>query len=153
MIYVTVGSTHFDELIHAVDELAASGTNLLPGEIICQIGNGSYLPENTQYFRYDPDHWRYAKEADLVITHGGASVLYLIREGIPFVAVANKVLQDDHQTSFLTALSQICDLCWTDDPGALARLLSPPPPPVTVNTPALGDYLLQEAFRHAVSNT
>ena len=147
MIYVTVGSTYFDELIRTVDELAAPGRNLLPcrGETVCQIGNGRYLPKYTRYFRYDPDHWRYAQDADLVITHGGASVLYLIRKGIPFIAVANKALQDDHQTSFLSALSRICDLCWTDDPAALPQLIDPLPKSVTVNAPAIGDYLLREA--------
>lgn len=148
MIYVTVGTTHFNKLIQKLDDLASPKHNILNGEeIICQIGNGNYIPKYTKYFRYDPNHWRYTNTAKLVITHGGASVLYLIREKIPFIAVANKELQDDHQTSFLSALSKICSLVWTDDLNKLPELIKHPPSSATVSSPPIGDYILKEAYK------
>ena len=139
MIYVTVGTTHFDPLIQVVDQLAkATGK-----EYLCQIGSGRYQPTHAAFFRYDPDHWKHAHRAEYVITHGGTgSVLYLVRHRIPFVAVANKALQDDHQTEFLSALARRCNLVWTDRLEELPGLVKTPPPSLRIETQPLGSTLL-----------
>ena len=139
MIYVTVGTTHFDPLIQVVDQLAKDTGK----EYLCQIGNGRYQPTHATFFRYDPEHWKHAQHAEYVITHGGTgSVLYLARHRIPFVAVANKTLQDDHQTEFLSALARRCNLVWTDRLEELPGLLKTPPPSLRIEMQPLGNTLL-----------
>lgn len=104
MIVVTVGSTYFDELIQAVDLHASLGL-FGEEEVVCQIGQGAYIPKYTDHFRYSKDIELYFKNASFVITHGGATVLQLYKNKIPFVAVPNIKLSDNHQSSFLTYLS------------------------------------------------
>ena len=43
MIFVTVGSIHFDTLIQTLDEAIARGE--VDGTVVMQIGNGTYLPK------------------------------------------------------------------------------------------------------------
>lgn len=121
MIFATVGTTRFDGLIEAVDKAKAAG--LLEGEVICQIGNGEYLPQYCSYFRFKPSIDELLAQASLVITHGGTTALSLLTARRPFVAVANTVLSGDHQTHFLRAVAGIADIPWSRDPAELPQLL------------------------------
>jgi len=146
VIFVTVGTTKFDRLIKAVDDLAASGA--LDHDIICQIGNGSYIPSHCDYLRFTPSISDYITEADLVITHGGLTTLELIRVRKRFVAIANTDLADDHQSSFLEHIARLSGITWSRNPADLPKLvdtaLSAPLP--ELNTPSLGEAILRAEY-------
>ena len=103
MIFVTVGTTHFDPLIKEVDRLKSTG--IIEDDVIAQIGEGQYIPKHLQWFRYTDDMHRYYKESRLCICHGGVGSIYeLLYLGKEFIAVANRDLKDDHQSDLLKAL-------------------------------------------------
>lgn len=123
MIFVTVGTTlPFDELVEAVDALVAEGR--LREEVICQIGHGSYVPRNCEWFKFTPQIDTYIEQARLVIGHGGTgTVTGLLRRGKRFIAVANPLGADDHQAEFLDRLSREVPMLWTADLMQLEQLV------------------------------
>lgn len=123
MIFVTVGTTLcFDELIEMVDNLVASKSISEP--VICQIGNGTYIPKNCEYFRFKPNIDHLIEQASLVICHGGTgTVCSLIAMKKIFIAVANRRGADDHQTQFLSPLSKKLPLLWTKNLDELSDLI------------------------------
>ena len=50
MIFVTVGTAHYDPLIEELDRLVERGEITEP--VIAQIGRGKYIPRNMRYFRF-----------------------------------------------------------------------------------------------------
>ena len=128
MIFVTTGTTlAFDELIRAVDSLINAGRII--DKVICQIGNGTYLPSHCEYFRFKPDITPWVDESSIVICHGGTgTVLSLIHKKKKFVAVANPKSADNHQRQFLRRLSEETDIVWTEQledlPGLIRRAMS-----------------------------
>jgi len=106
MIFVTVGTGSFDELVKAVDELKAVGK--IKEEIIIQIGSGKYTPKFCKWFRFAPSLGEYYKNASLIISHGGPGIVYEILDlGKPLIAVPNLKRTDPrHQVEFLEAVSE-----------------------------------------------
>ncbi len=150
MILVTVGTTHFDSLIRAVDRLAEQG--ILPHKIICQIGSGEYEPRHCEWYRFKPSIEAELNAADLVITHGGFTVLECIWRRKRVIAVANTELTGNHQARFLAALARELPLFWTEDPQQLKSILveqavleTPPvdwtPPDLAVDLNAYAEQL------------
>lgn len=88
MIMITVGSVApFDDLVRKADELAGRGSI---GDVVAQIGNGSYVPKNARWFRFEHGLTSYFKEADLVVTHNGAGTIFeLLALGKKVIAVPN----------------------------------------------------------------
>ncbi len=88
MILVTVGSVApFDRLVAEVDQLAGKGAI---GDVVAQIGNGSYIPRNARWFRFEHGLIKYFGEADLVITHNGAGTIFeLLALGKKTIAIPN----------------------------------------------------------------
>lgn len=114
MIFVTVGTFNFDPLIEYIDSLVEQ--NIIQDKVICQIGNGTYIPKNCEHFKYTKEIDSYINKSDLVISHGGTgSILGLISLNKPFVAVANTSLADNHQSEFLTKLSEEKPIQWISD--------------------------------------
>lgn len=118
MILVTVGSTHFENLIKEADDLALKEKL----KIRCQIGSGKYLPFNCDYYKYSSSFSEDLKNSQLVITHGGATVYQCITLGKPFIAISNTALADDHQTKQLKHLSKYFDFPWSDNPRDIHML-------------------------------
>lgn len=113
MILVTVGTTHFDDLIREVDQLARSA--IIKERVYAQIGSGRHIPQYIEWSRFLPDMRAFEEQADLVICHGGSgSVFELLELGKPFIAVPNRSLQDDHQSDLLRAVEAEgwCTCCW-----------------------------------------
>ena len=113
MIFVTVGTTYFDELIMEVDRLIEAG--VIAEEALAQIGSGSYLPKHMRWVRYLPELRCYYEAARLVICHGGVGTVFeMLAIGRPFIAVANRSLVDDHQADLLRALAarEWCVCCY-----------------------------------------
>ena len=142
MIFVTVGTTHFDALIHAVDDLAGSGK--LSGPVVFQIGAGKYEPINGAFFRFKPSIDAELAEADLIVTHGGATVFSLLAQRKRFVAVANTSLDGNHQARFLAFLGARSSMVWSDDPatvgGYIEKVLGSAP--ARLEAPSLAPDLL-----------
>jgi beta-1,4-N-acetylglucosaminyltransferase len=88
MILVTVGSVApFDRLVMKMDGLAGKGAI---GDVVAQIGNGSYVPKNARWFRFEHGLTKYYNEADLVITHNGAGTIFeLLALGKKTIAIPN----------------------------------------------------------------
>lgn len=103
MIFVTVGTTAFDSLIKAMDDIS----NRVKEPIICQIADGKYLPKNCEYFRFKPTLEEEFHNADLVICHGGAGTLFKLLElNKKTISIPNLERKDKHQTDLIDALSE-----------------------------------------------
>lgn len=144
MIFVTVGTTQFDSLIRAIDEIAAEKSFALP--FVCQIGSGKFEPQHCEWFRFAPSIQKHIKDAELVITHGGATTLQLIKAGKKFVAMANTALADDHQSTFLKVLADSSNIVWDREVSKLKNhietaLASTAP---TLKAPKLGDAIVAQ---------
>jgi beta-1,4-N-acetylglucosaminyltransferase len=123
MIFVTVGTTMaFDKLIRKVDELVADGT--LSERVVCQIGKGTYEPKHCEFFHFRRSLDDFLAEADLVITHGGATVISLLVAHKRFVAVPNDIAADQHQLHFLERMAKQTTLHWTSDISQLASVIT-----------------------------
>ncbi|XP_036933926.1 UDP-N-acetylglucosamine transferase subunit ALG13 homolog [Acanthopagrus latus] len=106
-VFVTVGTTSFDELIErvttseAVQALKARGYERL----VLQVGRGSLLPDadscphvRLEAFRFKDSIAEDIKQADLVISHAGAgSCMETLGAGRPLLVVVNDKLMDNHQ--------------------------------------------------------
>jgi beta-1,4-N-acetylglucosaminyltransferase len=113
MIFVTVGTTHFDDLVREVDRLCAAGA--IADRVSMQIGSGKYVPRNAGWVRYLDNLREMEQQADLVICHGGVGSLFeLLDLKKNFIAVPNRQLPDDHQAQLLRALESegCCRCCW-----------------------------------------
>jgi UDP-N-acetylglucosamine transferase subunit ALG13 len=101
-VFVTVGTTKFEELIEHVDSEAFQRTvfeSLGTREIIAQIGQGTIEPRirhskvEVSFYRMKPDIKGDMEAADLIITHCGAgSVTEAMKSGRPTVAAVNEKL-------------------------------------------------------------
>ncbi len=74
MIFVTVG-THkqqFDRLLKEIDRLVKKG--VIKEEVFAQTGNSDYTPQEYKSTKFlsDSEYNKMMKNADLIITHGGA---------------------------------------------------------------------------------
>jgi len=112
MIFVTVGSTKFTDLIRKMDELAPS----LGDEVIMQIGNGPYEPRNSKFFRYAESLEPYYDQADLIVAHGGlGTIVEVSQRGKKLVCVVNPTTMDLHQEHLLRIYAEKNYLLWCKD--------------------------------------
>ncbi|XP_041280273.1 UDP-N-acetylglucosamine transferase subunit ALG13 homolog isoform X1 [Onychostruthus taczanowskii] len=107
-VFVTVGTTSFDELIAtarsppALQALQSRGYQ----KLVLQVGRGS-LPQPqpssspavaVEAFRFKDSLAEELQSADLVISHAGAgSCLETLEKGKPLIVVINDKLMDNHQ--------------------------------------------------------
>jgi UDP-N-acetylglucosamine transferase subunit ALG13 len=108
-IFVTVGSTDFDNLIQAVDYAALS--DHLSG--IMQIGKGQYIPIHMPYFRFAPSLEPYYRKTTIAVSHGGlATTMEILKKGLPLISVSNPDRYDNHQIDLLTTMEKEGYLIW-----------------------------------------
>lgn len=137
MIFVTVGSFQFDDLVRQVDESVGRGEII--GNVVIQIGNGEYIPAHCEYFRTLPGLESYYQRTDLVVGHGGTgTTLEVLEKGLRLISVRNPNVMDNHQHEFLEALERKGITLYCRDlaniPAVIrATMLNPPPPPVDVS--------------------
>ena len=128
-IFVTVGTTDFDEMIAILDSADFVSFLELCGckKVVFQIGRGKYEPKylvdasrskgkarksgkhtfEFEYFRYAPSLKDYMKEASLIISHGGAgSIRESLRLKKPLMACVNESLMDNHQLELAHACQE-----------------------------------------------
>jgi UDP-N-acetylglucosamine transferase subunit ALG13 len=113
VVFVTVGSAPqgFRRLLEAVDRLAGAGVF---GEdpVLMQVGHAEgFIPLHCEAktFVSREDYQRLVRQASLIICHGGATPLEIIRAGkVPIVMPRRKKygeIVNDHQVEFVQALT------------------------------------------------
>ena len=109
MIYVTVGTMNytFTRLMEGLERLP----NDLKKEIVAQIGVND-PPKEIKCFRYCPrsEAMRHIDEAELIITHGGSTLMEALLKGKRMVAVPRTVKYqealNDHQVHLCQKLAE-----------------------------------------------
>ena len=109
-VFVTVGTTEFDELIRIVDSDEALDALSKGGSfsVLSQIGKGKFEPSHCQWYRFKSSLSEDIASADLVITHAGAgSILQCVRDYSKMtIAVINPSLMDNHQDELASAMQE-----------------------------------------------
>ena len=120
MIFVATGTTGFDVLVAQMDHLAPT----LGEAIVMQIGNGRYIPQQTEYFRFAPSLKPYYEQASLVIAHGGVGItLEVLDCGKPLVSLSNPDRYDQHQQDLLSTLAAQHYLVWCRELRELDKII------------------------------
>ncbi|XP_074910655.1 UDP-N-acetylglucosamine transferase subunit ALG13 [Buteo buteo] len=106
-VFVTVGTTSFDDLIATVCSPAALQVLQSRGyqKLVLQVGRGELKPAlrgspalAVEAFRFKDSLAEDLRRADLVISHAGAgSCLETLEEGKPLIVVTNEKLMNNHQ--------------------------------------------------------
>ena len=112
-VFVTVGSTSFDDLIKTVctEECLELLKSYGFEKIILQVGKGTFVPEEmlsfkVEWFRFKDNILDCIKNASLVIGHAGAgTILETLSQGKPLIVVLNEKLMDNHQREIAEKLS------------------------------------------------
>ncbi len=118
-IFVTVGTTDFDDLVRSMDQFADEHPE---EQVVIQIGDGRYEPMHAEWFRFAPSLDRHYSDAKVVVAHGGiGTTMEVLQRGIPLVSVANPDRDDDHQRDILEHLSRGKHLIWCRDMGKLSE--------------------------------
>ena len=106
-IFVTVGTTSFDDLVETIDsdEFGRAAKCAGYGRILVQIGRGTYEPKRVEFYRFKPSLDDDFAKADLVISHAGAgSIMESLRLRRRLLVVVNESLMDNHQWELAGAL-------------------------------------------------
>ena len=116
-VFVTVGTTRFEELVEVVDSDAVKAALVSRGysELVVQYGKGEYQPCLTPYpglkqssYRYKPSLQEDFASADLVISHAGFGCLIeSLGMGKAVLAVINTSLMDNHQVEIAAQLDRL----------------------------------------------
>jgi len=131
-IFVTVGTTRFDQLVNVVSSHAfAEAVSNAYSSITVQHGNSPfggnahYTGVRLQGFAFSSTLQTCMSDATLIISHAGSgSILEALELGKPLIVVVNDALMDNHQAEVAVALGQDGLQCcvWTT-PQDLIRTL------------------------------
>ena len=105
-IFVTVGTSKFNELIQRVDEIIIENKNL---HVIGQIGFSDFKPKNfAKFFRFTTNMRRYYMWADIVISHGGAGTIFdILTYHKKAIVFSNHSLLTEHQDEIIDAFEKL----------------------------------------------
>ncbi|KAG8705218.1 N-acetylglucosaminyldiphosphodolichol N-acetylglucosaminyltransferase catalytic subunit alg13 [Ceratobasidium sp. 394] len=143
-VFVTVGSTKFDDLARAVlssevlDALRTRGFS----ELVFQCGNSDMtglVPQSStevewnwtdgktgmeiSVWRFKPELAKSFEQASLVISHAGSgTILEVLRLPRPMIVVPNETLLDNHQVELANALEGLGHL-FTSTPSTLVNTI------------------------------
>lgn len=131
-VFITVGTTDFDQLMKVLDQAEFLQTLKSCGyeQLTIQFGRGLYNPSNAvnegkllgikvDVYRFKPTLDEDILSADLVISHCGAgSILESVKYKKPLIVVINDSLQDNHQLELGDALTE-GNYCIATTPSAL----------------------------------
>ncbi|MFO7835702.1 MAG: PssE/Cps14G family polysaccharide biosynthesis glycosyltransferase [Candidatus Thorarchaeota archaeon] len=114
MIFVTVGTAHYDPLIRRMDKLVEEGK--IEDRIIGQIGRGRYEPSNFRYFRFISSLEPAYKAADVIVSTGGAgTTMECVQKGLKLVVIENTTLMEGHQSQLIGEMARRGHLLWCKD--------------------------------------
>jgi beta-1,4-N-acetylglucosaminyltransferase len=120
VIFLTVGSTDFDALVRAMDDLAPR----LGEPVVMQIGLGEYEPKHAEFFRFAPTLDDCYARASLVVAHGGlGTIVEALELGKKLVCVVNPTTYDRHQEHLLRLFSEQHNLQWCKDLANLGEAI------------------------------
>jgi len=112
-VFVTVGTTEFDDLIKVVDETCGNEIGM---KIVAQVSSSSrYKPVNIDYFEFSKDIESFIDKADIIVTHAGAGSVYsMLEKGKKLIVVPNLSRVDQHQAELANYVQKnnfalICD--------------------------------------------
>ncbi|WP_448213050.1 PssE/Cps14G family polysaccharide biosynthesis glycosyltransferase [Colwellia sp. MEBiC06753] len=110
-VFVTVGNTHYNSLIKAVDNCFLEERF----QVTVQLADGSYKPKNHHYIDYTNNIADEFEKADVVITHAGAGTIFdLLNRNVKVVVVPNFERIDSHQKDLASFVqrnqyAQVCN--------------------------------------------
>jgi UDP-N-acetylglucosamine:LPS N-acetylglucosamine transferase len=111
LIFITVGTAHYDPLIEVMDQLV--GQRKIQKHVVAQIGRGSYIPQNIRYFRFIRSLKQAYEKSKIVVSTGGAgTTLECTINGLPLLVVENKTLMEGHQVQLINEMEQRGHLIW-----------------------------------------
>ncbi|XKL59507.1 hypothetical protein PGB90_000523 [Kerria lacca] len=125
-VFVTVGTTKFDKLIHTIINEKTLKILKKRGckSLTIQIGNGTIIPViydseiSLKYYRYKDSICSDIFKADLIISHAGAGTCIDVLEyKKPLITVINDDLMHNHQTELACKLSEegYCICCTSNE--------------------------------------
>lgn len=109
-IFVTVGTTPFDRLIHTIDQIENS-----ENKFIIQTANPKIKINNYKHFEWVENINQYYKWADLIICHAGAGTVYnLLEMNKTIIVVPNLDRIDHHQKEIANYIANknYCSVCF-----------------------------------------
>lgn len=120
-VFVTVGTTKFNELIDSVTDRRTLEALKRNGytSMTLQVGNGTFILEPSDVmeissYTFKPDIGTDMINSDLVISHGGAgSIMQALDYGKPLLVVVNEKLMDNHQCELAEKLCEDKRLYYT----------------------------------------
>eukprot|EP00117_Sycon_ciliatum_P008811 scpid90487/ scgid11357/ UDP-N-acetylglucosamine transferase subunit ALG13 homolog; Glycosyltransferase 28 domain-containing protein 1 len=137
-VFVTVGTTSFNELVEAASSKSFRGLLYAKGyrKLILQIGRGELTPQEDassgevalSYYRYKDTLADDIRQADLVISHAGAGcILETLDAEKPLVVVVNETLMGNHQLELARQLHRDGHIqyCVPRDLSAVVDALDP----------------------------
>ena len=120
MIFVTVGTAHFDPLIQKMDELVRDGE--FREQVVGQIGRGMYIPKHFRYFRFLKRLDDAYNKASIIVSTGGAgTTMECVTRGRKLVVVENTTLMEGHQAQLIREMAKRGHLIWCKDWDKLAE--------------------------------
>uniref|UniRef100_A0A7S1D4U2 UDP-N-acetylglucosamine transferase subunit ALG13 n=1 Tax=Cyclophora tenuis TaxID=216820 RepID=A0A7S1D4U2_CYCTE len=130
-IFVTVGTTLFDQLIEGVTQPEAIKWMKKNGytTLVIQYGKGAEptipkdCPVSCRCYRFQSSLEADMKQADLIISHAGAgTVMEALRMQKRLVVVINTLLMNNHQTELASAMAKRGHLFVLEKPEELKQL-------------------------------
>ena len=130
-LFVTVGTTRFDKLVHAATSPMALEWMASQGytSLTVQYGTGQAptLPEHPSVtiraYNFLPTLQEDMKQADLILSHAGAgTVMEALRLHKKLVVVINTLLMDNHQTELASAMATREHLFVVEKPETLDQM-------------------------------
>lgn len=135
-LFITVGTTEFDELIKVVDSLKFLDAVVSTGfnRLVIQQGRGNYNPVQLsgrhdfnslaiEIYRFKPTLDDDMMSADLIISHCGAgSILEAVKHKKDLIVVVNTTLQGNHQTELADAMCEAGYCASTEPDGVIGAL-------------------------------
>ncbi|XP_019726952.1 UDP-N-acetylglucosamine transferase subunit ALG13 homolog [Hippocampus comes] len=133
-VFVTVGTTSFDDLIEEITSAEALKALKYRGyeRLVLQVGRGSVLPDPQNFphvtlevFRFKDSIAKDMEQADLIISHAGAgSCLEALGAGKALLVVVNDKLMDNHQLELARQLHTDSHLLYCTCPTLTETLRS-----------------------------
>jgi len=168
-VFVTVGTTEFDQLIKHVDtaQFRQSLVKLGYTHLLMQIGRGNHIPTGlsdkgldgllqVQAYTFKSTLQEDMKSADLVISHAGAgSCLEVLKlRTAALLVVVNDELMHNHQSELAERLAEDGHALCAVGPKGLQELLDVPVKEFNSKLSALKPYQMGQPakFKHFLDN-
>ena len=109
---MTVGtSLPHDELIMKIDSFVREGK--IKADVVAQIGEGKYIPNNIEYIRFAPSLEEYYRKAEIIISNCGAgTIMENVTMGRKLIVIQNPDITGGHEWEIVTKMEKGEHLIW-----------------------------------------